>query len=728
MKFLNILTPISRAFASKSGPAVSRNLESHLTSDLTAQDLLPSTGSTHPKSIWQVENAAAPSSLSPSSYDAFPQPAAQLSSTTVTGSPPPALTDLDAAFDASSTALDIISPAAETTTQQDTERRAANTGTAAIPENNAPSRHDDDIAVQPQAVPPSICNTVGTPTDDAIGKNGTESGEIHGMWKVKRVVAEGGYAVVKLVVNSKNGQLAALKTMKREGSRPYPKFVYKELQLLALLHHPHIIDLHDVFSSSGSIHFVLPWMEQGDLVDYVAERGIDTGAGLILDEEDARKIWRQLLSAVGYLHSHSIVHRDIKPENILMDANGDIHLTDFTFADIVWPGRRVDTFCGTVGYVAPEILEGFPYVGPEVDVFSMGITLHWMLSGRLPFHGSDLHQLLKVMRRGRKESDLNGIISLRPANLIARSIEYDSRLRADLLFLLLHSWTNEGYGAPPDLYVDSRPHDIPQPDPHILQHLANVGIPAPVTTNTLHNHTNDINKPVTALYNLAMRARKRGGLASRDPLVRVMGSPYSWWRRHGRDEHQRRLRGVFRVPKEPPQVPRRVIFRPTLLDRIKARTRPIPRAMWKSMKGIAKKGMARQEVISDDSLEVAPRRPGVYTTTPGRPLPSSADNDPIAAETGELTRTRSEQAFADLMTAAFPDLSRREIFDVLDAGGSEAELEAAASSKASGGDPSHPPSPPPVAPSQETPAPPPASPKPAMWRRVKKRVFRFLRR
>lgn len=131
--------------------------------------------------------------------------------------------------------------------------------------------------------------------------------------------------------------------------------------------------------------------------------------------------WRQILSAVGYCHSFNICHRDLKPENILLTKDGNIKIADFGMAALTQTQEhRLDTSCGSPHYAAPEIISGARYAGNRVDIWSMGVILYALLSGKLPFDhpGPNLQPLLGLVMRGQYE--MLSVFSSEAKDLIGR--------------------------------------------------------------------------------------------------------------------------------------------------------------------------------------------------------------------------------------------------------------------------------------------------------------------
>ncbi len=119
-----------------------------------------------------------------------------------------------------------------------------------------------------------------------------------------------------------------------------------------------------------------------------------------MSERESRRLFQQLLSAIGYMHSHQIVHRDLKPENILLTKypQRNVKLADFGLSKYLEDGELLRTSCGSPNYAAPEVVTGSLYGGPEIDVWSAGVILYAMLTGSLPFAEQHLPTLFNKIR------------------------------------------------------------------------------------------------------------------------------------------------------------------------------------------------------------------------------------------------------------------------------------------------------------------------------------------
>jgi serine/threonine-protein kinase HSL1 (negative regulator of Swe1 kinase) len=176
-------------------------------------------------------------------------------------------------------------------------------------------------------------------------------------------------------------------------------------------------------------YLVLEYVDNGELFEHISANGR-------LEEEEAMKYFRQILSAVGYCHSFKICHRDLKPENILLTKQGEIKIADFGMAALhQGPDHKLKTSCGSPHYAAPELIKGSTYHGDKVDIWSMGVILYATLAGRLPFdvEGSGKEWLPSLLMKIRKGSyEMAPEFSEDAASLIWRILQVNPRDRINL--------------------------------------------------------------------------------------------------------------------------------------------------------------------------------------------------------------------------------------------------------------------------------------------------------
>jgi serine/threonine protein kinase len=155
------------------------------------------------------------------------------------------------------------------------------------------------------------------------------------------------------------------------------------------VNHPLVLCIHRVYEDLDHIHLVLDHVPGGELFSRIIKRGK-------FCEQNAAQFASNLLQALDYLHTNGIVHRDLKPENILMTSETDdtvFQIADFGLATFI-SNEVLSLRCGSPGYVAPEILKNKSY-GTKVDIFSAGIVMYILLSGRAPFPGRAPDEILQ---------------------------------------------------------------------------------------------------------------------------------------------------------------------------------------------------------------------------------------------------------------------------------------------------------------------------------------------
>jgi len=216
---------------------------------------------------------------------------------------------------------------------------------------------------------------------------------------------------------------------------------------MSLLDHPNIVRFFEEIPipEKNCTCLVLEYIEGGELFDYIVARGK-------ISEAESIKLFRQMISAIDYCHYHLVAHRDLKPENILLDGNGNVKITDFGLANIM-SGELMRTVCGSPMYTAPEIIKGENYIGPEVDIWSLGVILYVMVTGLNPWLGENVNQQLEYACRCLFVPP-NGV-SDECHSLIRRILNPDPTKRATIEEIREHPWVNKGYQAKPVSCVPS---------------------------------------------------------------------------------------------------------------------------------------------------------------------------------------------------------------------------------------------------------------------------------
>ncbi|KAK2144398.1 hypothetical protein LSH36_761g01013 [Paralvinella palmiformis] len=182
-------------------------------------------------------------------------------------------------------------------------------------------------------------------------------------------------------------------------------------------------------------HLVLEHVSGGELFDYLVKKGR-------LTPKEARRFFRQIISALDFCHSHSICHRDLKPENLLLDEKNNIRVADFGMASLQVDGSMLETSCGSPHYACPEVIRGEKYDGRKADVWSCGVILYALLVGALPFDDDNLRQLLEKVKRG--VFHIPHFVPPDCQNLLRGMIETDPNKRLTLEQIHRHPWVVAG--------------------------------------------------------------------------------------------------------------------------------------------------------------------------------------------------------------------------------------------------------------------------------------------
>ncbi|GAB7343378.1 hypothetical protein MBLNU457_1417t1 [Dothideomycetes sp. NU457] len=253
-----------------------------------------------------------------------------------------------------------------------------------------------------------------------------------GQYDIIKTLGEGSFGKVKLAIHKVSGQKVALKIIARGKlvTRDMAGRIEREIQYLQLLRHPHIIKLYTVITTPKEIVMVLEFAG-GELFDYIVNHGR-------LQEDKARKFFQQIVCAIEYCHRHKIVHRDLKPENLLLDDTFNVKIADFGLSNIMTDGNFLKTSCGSPNYAAPEVISGKLYAGPEVDVWSCGVILYVLLTGRLPFDDEYIPALFKKIQQG--TYNMPNYVSPGAARLIRKMLQVNPVSRITIQEIRQDPW------------------------------------------------------------------------------------------------------------------------------------------------------------------------------------------------------------------------------------------------------------------------------------------------
>eukprot|EP01018_Ginkgo_biloba_P030748 Gb_31411 [translate_table: standard] len=295
-----------------------------------------------------------------------------------------------------------------------------------------------------------------------------------GKYELGRTLGEGTFAKVKFAKNVETGESVAIKVLDKEkllkhkmveqGSHyscTYNRVpncigierknnadmgtltpIKREISTMKLIKHPNVVQMHEVVASKTKIYIVLDFVTGGELFDKIVNHGR-------LKEDEARRYFQQLINAVDYCHSRGVYHRDLKPENLLLDAYGNLKVSDFGLSALPQQVREdglLHTTCGTPNYVAPEVINDKGYDGATADLWSCGVILFVLMAGYLPFDESNLMTLYRKIYKA--EFTCPSWFSSSVKKLITRILDPNPKTRITIPEILENEWFKKGYKPP----------------------------------------------------------------------------------------------------------------------------------------------------------------------------------------------------------------------------------------------------------------------------------------
>ncbi|KAJ7158352.1 kinase-like domain-containing protein [Mycena crocata] len=286
-----------------------------------------------------------------------------------------------------------------------------------------------------------------------------------GPWILGECVGKGASGRVKIAKHRVTGELAAVKILplaplvnsraslatQQAKTDKQRLGIDREITMMKLMNHPNIMRIYDVYEGAKELFLVLEYVEGGELFDFLVNRGR-------LPAAEALEYFKQIVYGLNYAHTFSIIHRDLKPENILIASLSPplVKIADWGMAAFAPPSLELETSCGSPHYASPEIVNGEKYQGNATDIWSCGVILYALLTGRLPFDDKNVKILLSKVKSGKYE--MPTWIDPLAMDLISRMLVVDVSRRITIPEILSHPWLLSTSKP-----TTERPRPIPNP-------------------------------------------------------------------------------------------------------------------------------------------------------------------------------------------------------------------------------------------------------------------------
>jgi len=245
-------------------------------------------------------------------------------------------------------------------------------------------------------------------------------------------LGNGMFGIVYLAREKKSGTLVALKVLHKKDLEEHNLVdqLKREVEIQSHLRHPNILRMYGYFHDGERVYLVLEYAARGELFKELRLKG-----GIFPDRVAAAYA-RDVASALAYLHTKSVIHRDLKPENLLLDECGGVKLADFGWAVQTVPFERRQTFCGTLDYLPPEMIEQIPH-NELLDVWSLGVLIYEFLVGHPPFVAEGSETVRKIVDGDLKFPET---INQDARELIESLLQKDPQKRVSVGMILNHPW------------------------------------------------------------------------------------------------------------------------------------------------------------------------------------------------------------------------------------------------------------------------------------------------
>jgi serine/threonine protein kinase len=236
-----------------------------------------------------------------------------------------------------------------------------------------------------------------------------------------KLIGQGGYGKVYQVQKKDTEHVYAMKVLRKKHliTTGALEGTMVEREVLRSFRHPFIVSLHYAFQTEGKVYLVMDYLNGGQLFFHLRDEAM-------FSEDLVRFYTAEIVLALEHLHQQGIIHRDLKPENILLNSDGNLCLTDFGLSKAIEEGQTARTFCGTLEYMAPEMLKGQPY-GKGADWWSLGILIYDMLTGNPPWMSANNSALQKKILT--QKLRLPTYLSREAASIIRQLLNRDAKKR-----------------------------------------------------------------------------------------------------------------------------------------------------------------------------------------------------------------------------------------------------------------------------------------------------------
>jgi len=326
---------------------------------------------------------------------------------------------------------------------------------------------------------------------------------------IKETLGKGSFGVVKSAINTQTGEKVAIKIL-NETKIPYEEKInsLREIEIMKNLKHPNIIRFYGYINKDKQLYLITEYIKGIELFQYISLKKK-------IEESEACIYFQQIISGIEYLHKMDIVHRDLKPENILIDR----YLKEAKIIDFGLSNKYTDksallsTLCGSPLYAAPEVLLEKGYKPGPVDIWSAGVILYFMISGKLPFNGDSDEELYKKIIDA-KVKNIQGA-SKEVNDLIKKILNPNPRKRITISKIKNHPWfdlfNNNNFGNLNYYGILTNKYVIPVDEEIVEEMKKKFEISdIEIRLSILGNKLNDI----STLYYLIAEQRRREGKIS----------------------------------------------------------------------------------------------------------------------------------------------------------------------------------------------------------------------